>query len=234
MWVIHPLLSQNVTVENVSTIGSGPNTDGCDPESCKDVLIKGCFFKNGDDNIAIKSGRNGDGRRINMPSENIVIQDCKMKDGHGGVTIGSEVSGGCRNVFAENCEMDSPNLDRAIRIKANTYRGGRIENIFIRNIKVGEVGDAVIHFDMKYEPQEGKDGGFLPVWKNIDIRNVTSLKSKYAMYFIGLENSPVKNLVIDNCKFDQTAEKSVIENVEKPVLKNIMVNNRPFVLGVNQ
>ena len=234
MWVIHPLLSQNITIQNVSTIGSGPNTDGCDPESCKDVLIKNCFFKNGDDNIAIKSGRNNDGRRINVPSENIVIQNCKMKDGHGGVTVGSEISGGCRNVFAENCEMDSPNLDRAIRLKANTFRGGLIENIFVRNIKVGEVGDAVIHFDMKYEPNEGKDGGFLPVWRNIDIRNVSSSKSKYAMFLIGLENSPIKNLVVENCKFDNAAGKSIIENVENPVMKNLFINGKPYEKGVNQ
>ncbi|MCX6167743.1 MAG: glycoside hydrolase family 28 protein [Ignavibacteriales bacterium] len=234
MWVIHPLLSQNITIQEVSTIGSGPNTDGCDPESCKDVLIKDCFFKNGDDNIAIKSGRNNDGRRINVSSENIVIQNCKMKDGHGGVTIGSEISGGCRNVFAENCEMDSPNLDRAIRIKANTFRGGIVENIFIRNIKVGEVGDAVIHFDMKYEPKEGEDGGFLPVWRNIDIRNITSSKSKFAMFLIGLKNSPIKNLVIENCEFNQAAEKSVLENVENPMLKNLFINSKPYAKGVNQ
>ncbi len=86
-------------IKNVSTIGIGPNTDGCNPESCKNVLIKNCYFKNGDDCIAIKSGRNNDGRRLNIPSENIVIQNCKMSDGHGGVTIGSEISGGCRNIF---------------------------------------------------------------------------------------------------------------------------------------
>jgi polygalacturonase len=234
MWVIHPLMSQNIIIRNVSTIGSGPNTDGCDPESCKDVLIKDCFFKNGDDNIAIKSGRNNDGRRINVPSENIVIQNCKMKDGHGGVTLGSEVSGGCRNIFAENCEMDSPNLERAIRFKANTFRGGLIENVFVRNIKVGEVGDAVIHFDMKYEPQEGKDGGFVPVWRNIEIKNVTSLKSRFALYLSGLENSPIKNLVVEDCKFNSAAEKSVIENVENPVMKNVYVNGAPFVKGGNQ
>ena len=234
MWVLHPLLSQNVTIKNVSTIGEGPNTDGCDPESCKDVLIKNCFFKNGDDCIAIKSGRNNDGRRVNVPSKNIIVQDCHMKDGHGGVSIGSEVSGGCKNVFVENCEMDSPKLDRAIRVKANTFRGGWIENLFVRNITVGEVGDAVIHFDMKYEPKEGKDGGFLPVWKNIDIRNVSSKKSNQAFYMVGLENSKIKNISIENCNFDGVAKDATIENVKKLSLKNVFVNGKLFTMEKDQ
>jgi len=97
----------NVIVRNVEIISHGPNNDGCDPESCRDILIEGCIFDTGDDCIAIKSGRNNDGRRVGVPSENLVIRRCVMRDGHGGVTIGSEISGGCRNVFVENCRMDS-------------------------------------------------------------------------------------------------------------------------------
>ena len=133
MWQIHPVLCNNVTVKGVSMVSHGPNNDGCNPESCRDVLIENCFFDTGDDCIAIKSGRNNDGRLVAIPAENIIIRNCRMKDGHGGVTIGSEVSGGVRNVFTENCDMDSPNLDRALRIKTNSVRGGFIENIFMRN-----------------------------------------------------------------------------------------------------
>ena len=103
--------------------------------AAKMFLLKDCSFNTGDDCIAIKSGRNTDGRRVNVPCENIIIQNCKMKEGHGGVVIGSEISGGVKNVFAENCEMNSPDLDRAIRIKTNSIRGGTIENIFVRNNK---------------------------------------------------------------------------------------------------
>ena len=123
MWEIHPLLSENVTIRNVKISSHGPNNDGCDPESCRDVLIENCDFDTGDDCIAIKSGRNEDGRRIGVPTENIIIRGCRMKDGHGGVTVGSEISGGVRNVFAENCTMDSPNLDHALRVENNAARG---------------------------------------------------------------------------------------------------------------
>ena len=98
------------------------------------MLIEKCTFDTGDDCIAIKSGRNADGRRIGVPSENIIIRGCTMKDGHGGVTLGSEMSGGIRNVFVEDCVMGSPNLDRAIRLKSNSTRGGYLENLFVRNV----------------------------------------------------------------------------------------------------
>jgi polygalacturonase len=129
MWEIHPVLCRSVIVRNVSIRSHGPNNDGCDPESCRDMLIENCTFDTGDDCIALKSGRNEDGRRLNVPVENIVIRGCTMKDGHGGVVIGSEISGGARNVFAEKCRMDSHNLDRVLRIKTNSVRGGVVEDI---------------------------------------------------------------------------------------------------------
>lgn len=102
------------------------------------------FFNNGDDNIAINSGRNADGRRVNKPSENIVIQNCSMADGHGGITLGSGCSGGIRNIFAEDCVMDSTSLNTAIRVKNNAIRGGRLENFNVRNIVVGRVAQQVL------------------------------------------------------------------------------------------
>jgi polygalacturonase len=126
MWQVHPVLCTNVTVRGLHISSHGPNNDGCNPESCRDVLIENTYFDTGDDCIAIKSGRNADGRRLAVPSENIVIRNCRMKDGHGGVTIGSEMSGGVRNVFVESCDMDSPELERALRLKTNALRGGFI------------------------------------------------------------------------------------------------------------
>ncbi|HVT90165.1 MAG TPA: glycoside hydrolase family 28 protein, partial [Tepidisphaeraceae bacterium] len=123
MWEINPVLCTNVIVRNLDIVSHGPNNDGCDPECCKDVLIEGCLFDTGDDCIAIKSGRNNDGRRVNVASENLIIRNCTMKDGHGGVTIGSEIAGSCRNVFVEDCKMDSPNLNAIFRFKSNAQRG---------------------------------------------------------------------------------------------------------------
>ena len=156
MWEIHPVLCRNVTVRGVKINSHGPNNDGCDPESCRDVLIESCMFDTGDDCIAIKSGRNADGRRINVPSENIIIRNCEMHDGHGGVTVGSEISGGCWNVFADDCRMDSPHLDRALRLKNNAMRGGVLEHIYMRDVTVGQVADSVLSIDFFYE--EGRQG----------------------------------------------------------------------------
>ena len=156
MYEVHPVLCRNVTVRGLTISSHGPNNDGCDPESSADVLIEGCTFDTGDDCIAIKSGRNRDGRRVNMPSENLIVRGCVMKDGHGGVTIGSEASGGVRNVFAEDCKMDSPNLDRVLRLKTNSVRGGTIENIYMRNVTAGQVSGAAVDIDLNYE--EGNVG----------------------------------------------------------------------------
>jgi polygalacturonase len=212
MWQIHPVLCTNVTVRGVTADSHGPNNDGCNPESCRDVLIEDCLFDTGDDCIAIKSGRNRDGRRIGMPSENIIVRNCRMKDGHGGVTIGSEASGGVRNVFAENCSMDSPNLDRALRLKTNSVRGGYIENIFMRNVAIGQVADAVLRIDLFYE--EGDAGQFPPTVRNIEMINVTSRKSKYALYLRGYRRAPLRNIRLSHCSFKNVSHADVIENVE--------------------
>src|SRR4051794_31386569 len=143
MWEMHPALSANVTVRGVKVSSHGPNNDGCDPESCWDVLIENCEFDTGDDCIAIKSGKNNDGRRVNASSENVIVRGCRMKDGHGGVVLGSECSGHIRNVFVEDCEMDSPHLERVLRFKDNAARGGVLENVFARDIRVGRVAEAI-------------------------------------------------------------------------------------------
>jgi len=228
MWEIHPVLSENITIQNVNIFTHGPNNDGCDPESCKNVLIKDCVFDTGDDCIAIKSGRNNDGRRVNVPSENIVIQGCQMKDGHGGVVIGSEISGSCRNVFAENCIMDSPNLDRALRIKTNSIRGGVVENIYMRNVKVGEVKEAVVLVSFTY--QEGDAGKFTPIVRNIYVKNVTSEKSDYGLHLECYERSPVTNIYIDSCKFNGVKKGNFIQFADSLHFNEFYINGEIVIL----
>jgi polygalacturonase len=213
MWFLNPVLCKNVTVDGVTTQGHGPNNDGCDPESCTDVLIRKCTFDNGDDCIAIKSGRNNDGRRVNVPSKNIVIQGCTMRDGHGGVVIGSEVSGSVRNVYAEDCSMDSPNLDRVLRIKTNAVRGGIIENVFMRNVKVGQVAEAVLKIDFYYE--EGDKGKFTPIVRNVEMKNVESGKSQFGIWIRAYDRSPATNISLEHCTFRNVAEPNVLDNVRQ-------------------
>jgi polygalacturonase len=230
MWQVHPVLCTNVTVRKMTMTGAGanhdaaPNTDGCDPESCTDVLIKDCNFDTGDDCIAIKSGRNADGRRVATPCQNIVIQGCHMKDGHGGVTIGSEISGGVRNVFAENCRMDSPHLDSAVRIKNNAMRGGALENIYIRNIEVGQVSTAGLSIDFYYE--EGATGKFTPVVRNVDIRNLATRKAQYALYLRGFAKAPIAGVRLADCDFEGVAHPNLIENVVDLALRNVRINGK--------
>lgn len=224
MWVIHPVLSENITVQNVKVISHGPNSDGCDPESCKNVLIKNCYFDTGDDCIALKSGRNQDGRK-SRPIENVIVQDCEMKDGHGGVVIGSEVSGGARNIFAENCKMDSPNLERAIRVKTNKIRGGTIENLFFRNIEVGEVKEAVVRVNMRYAIFSDPNQEYIPVVDNIYIENVTSKKSKYGVLIEGYDEAhPVRGVHLKNCTFNGVTQGNKIEFGSDLVFENYLLN----------
>lgn len=224
MWHVTPALCSNVTVRNLTIHSTGPNTDGCNPDSCSDVLIKNCTFSTGDDCIAIKSGRNADGRRVHTPSENIVVQDCHMKDGHGGVTLGSEVTGGIRNIFAENCEMSSPNLQMAIRIKNNAMRGGDVEHIYARNIKVGQVADAAVGIDFNYE--EGAAGNYTPIVRNVGIRDLTAQKVKYALYLRGFENAPIQGVQLTDCDFESATDPNVIENVQDLSLHNVRINGK--------
>lgn len=217
-WVMHPMMVNSLTVRDVKVISHGPNSDGCDPESCNGVLIERCYFDTGDDCIAIKSGRNNDGRRWGIPSQNIVVRDCHMKNGHGGVVVGSEISGGYRNLWVENCKMDSPELERVIRIKTNPCRGGVIENIYARNIDVGQCKEAVLKINLDYEPKEDCQRDFNPVVRNVQLENVTSKQSKYGVCIIGLSDvENVYDISLKNCIFDGVKDgdniKGLVNNI---------------------
>jgi polygalacturonase len=227
MWMLHPVLSENLTIRGVKLYSQGaPNGDGCDPECCRDVLIEDCVFNTGDDCIAIKSGRNRQGYEAGIPTENVIIRKCIMKDGHGGVTLGSELSGGIRNVFAYDCDMSSPNLARAIRLKSNRYRGGVVENIFVRDIRVGEVSRTAIHINQNYS--EKSDVIYGPekytVFRNIYVEELSCTKSKYAVQIIGVEKLPVENVQIIDCRFENVENENVLEFVRELQFKNVVIN----------
>lgn len=224
-WVLHPLLCEDLIVRGVHIYNRGPNGDGCDPESCKNVLIEDCFFDTGDDCIAIKSGRNNDGRKWGVPSENIIVRNCKMKNGHGGVVIGSEISGGYRNLFVENCDMDSPDLDRVIRIKTNTCRGGLIENIFVRNIKVGQCREAVLKINLLYESREDCQRDFPPTVRNVQLENITCEKSRYGVLIAGLPGDEnVYHIRLENCQFNGVERGNSVSGARDVSFKNLHIN----------
>ncbi|OYX82704.1 MAG: glycoside hydrolase [Flavobacteriales bacterium 32-34-25] len=226
-WVIHPMKSTNVTVDGVTVESHGPNNDGCDPEYSKNVIIKNCTFNTGDDCIAIKAGKDGDGRRVAMKSENIIVQDCNMLDGHGGVVMGSEMTGGIKNVFVENCKMDSPNLDRAIRIKSNSRRGGIVENVFVRNIEVGQVKEAVLRINMFYNVYGNQTGNFIPQVKNVILENVKVKNGgKFGVLAQGYKELPIENVLLKNVTIDKVDEAFSIENVTNIQFVNTFINGK--------
>lgn len=226
-WLIHPLLSENITVRKVILQSHGRNNDGCDPESCKNVLIDSCSFDTGDDCIAIKSGRDEDGRYWNIPSENIIVRNCLMKDGHAGVAIGSEITGGCQNVWVENCRMDSPELDRIIRIKSNSERGGEVKNIFVRDITVGECKESILGIELNYWHVE--DGPYPPYFHNIHLENITSQKSNYLLYIDGTEGKiQARDIFIKNCTFNGIARPAInyVSGAEGIHFENVTANGK--------
>jgi unsaturated rhamnogalacturonyl hydrolase len=221
MWEIHPVLCTNVTVRGVTVRSLGTNNDGCNPESCRDVLIEDCLFETGDDCIAIKSGRNNDGRRVGVPSENIVVRRCTMKDGHGGVTMGSEISGNVRNIFVLDCTMDSPNLDRAIRFKSNAVRGGVIENINVRNLKIGRVARAVLSVEFDYE--EGANGPHKPVLRKVNIDNVTSDSSGSVAIITAIPEAVIEDVRVRNSVLRGVEGAGVLKHSGSLLFENVTI-----------
>lgn len=212
-WLLHPFRSKNITIDQVKLVSHGPNNDGCDPEYSQNVWIKNSLFDTGDDCIAIKSGRNEDGRRVNIPSENIVVQNCVMKDGHGGVVMGSEISAGVRQVFVLDNQMDSPNLDRAIRIKTNTLRGGFVDGVYVKNLNVGQVKEAVLKINTFYGIYGVQEGTYFPEIKNIYFENVTAQKGgKYGLDIKGRVEFPVKNIHFNKVVIKGIQQAPIIEN----------------------
>lgn len=231
MWELNPVLSSNITIRGVKIDSYGPNNDGCDPECCQDVLIEECVFASGDDCIAIKSGRNNDGRRVNVASENIIIRNCHMKDGHGGVVLGSECSGHIRNVFVDNCNMDSPELDRALRFKNNAVRGGILENVFMRNVKVGTVKEAILTIDLVYE--EGANGKFMPTVRNVQLDNVVSSNSPRVMFIVSYEGATIDNIQFSNCVFNGVEKAEVLATSGTVSFRNVVISPKDKPVGVN-
>jgi polygalacturonase len=192
-WHMNPNLCRSVIVKGVTVNSSGPNTDGCDPESCDGVVIDGVTFNAGDDCIAIKSGRDSDGRRVGVPCQNVVIQNCSFANGHGGVTVGSEMTGGVKNVYARDLTMNSPGLQSGHRLKANSLRGGFIENTNVYRVTAGTIGGPVLWIDANYS---GQTGDFPPLITDINLTGWTVASCAQAWQIAGEATDPVGTVTL--------------------------------------
>lgn len=196
-WTIHPVYCEDVTVRNVTVSTQGPNTDGLNPDSCKNVLIEGCRFETGDDCIAINSGMNEDGWRVNRPCENITIRNCTMTGGHGGVVIGSAMSGGVKNVFVSGCNISG--TMQGLRLKSMRGRGGYVENVLMEDISIHGVSDQAIQINMFYGfstvvPKSAAP----PVFRDIRIKNVQGEGAALGIELKGLPEQPLKNITLEH------------------------------------
>ena len=220
-WHVNPNLCRNVTVRGVSISSSGPNTDGCDPESCDGVVIDNVTFNTGDDCIAIKSGRDADGRRVNVPCQNVVIQNSNFADGHGGITIGSEMTGGVKNVYARDLTMNSANLQAGHRVKTNTLRGGFVENSNVYRITAGTIGGPVLLIDAQYDDQTG---AFPPDLTDINLTDWTVTDCEGVWSILGADASdPVGTITLTDLAVTTSTVANSAQYINDLVLNDVTI-----------
>jgi len=215
-WCLHPLMCEDLTIRNITVKNPwfSQNGDGLDIESCKNSIVYDCNFDVGDDAICIKSGKDADGRKRARPTENLVIENCIVYHGHGGVTIGSEMSGGVKNVYVSNCTFIG--TDVGLRFKSNRGRGGIVENIFFSDIDMINIPTQAISFNLYYGGlsvsemlAEGKNtetttdeippvSEETPLFRNIFIKNLTCKGASQAIYLQGLPELNLENIILEN------------------------------------
>jgi len=225
-WHLNPVLCHGVTVRGVTVNSSGPNSDGCDPESCDGVVITDCSFNAGDDCIAIKSGRNTDGRRVNVPCQNVLIQRSSFANGHGGVTIGSEMTGGVRAVFARDLQMSSPNLQSGHRVKTNSVRGGFIRDIHLGRVTAGTIGGPMLLIDFNYG--EGNTGTFPPVVTDIHLVDWTVAACKPAWQMTGYTTDPIGTVALTDVAVTTMTGTNSAVNISDLKLTDVTIAGQPI------
>ena len=195
-WTIHPVYSENVIIRRVHVETDGPNTDGCDPDSSKNVLIEDSFFSTGDDCVVIKSGLNEDGWRVGRPSENIIVRRLHGERGHGGVVIGSEMSGGVKNVWVTDSEFIG--TDRGLRIKTMRGRGGIVENVFYENVRHTDLRMMAVELTTSYGSSNvTPKTQAVPTIRGIHVKSFTTHGSARAMEITGLPEQPISDLTFE-------------------------------------
>ena len=244
-WNLHPLLCKNVIVANLNVRNPeySQNGDGIDVESCSNTILYNCRFDVGDDAICIKSGRDEEGRKRGIPTENLIISDCIVYRGHGGVTVGSEMSGGVKNVKVDNCNFIG--TDVGLRFKSTRGRGGVVENIWISNIFMKDIPTEAVSFNLYYggvSPAEDKTveekmkssaefkaDETTPSFKNIYLKNIFCSGAREAVILQGLPEMPIKNITIENIVFKAGKGISIYDAEGISIKKAKVISSSPVV-----
>jgi polygalacturonase len=224
-WTINPVGCNNIVVHGVTirNPANAPNTDGINPSSCSNVRISDCFIHVGDDCITIKSGRDAEARQYGKPCENITITNCVMLSGHGGVVIGSEMSGGVKKVSISNCVFDG--TDAGIRVKSMRGRGGVVEEIRVDNIVMNNIQKDAFIFDLFYRPAQDEPASErTPAFRNIHISNVTGTNIKRIGYIAGLKEMPITTISFSNINMEAK------EGFSAKTASNIQFHNVDFAV----
>lgn len=220
-WIIHPVYCDNVIVRNVYIDGQNYNNDGCDPESSTNVLIENVHFNVGDDGIAIKSGRDQDGWRVGQATENVIIRNCHFSQW--AITIGSEMSGGVRDIYIEDCKIDS--CRNGIYFKSNMDRGGFFENLYMRRITADICLWGMVNFRTDYHGYRG--GNYPTLFRNITIEDVTCNRvDSVALMANGIPEAKLYNITLRNIDIKNAPKATQMRNVENLVLDNVRVNGK--------
>jgi hypothetical protein len=202
-WTIHPIYCENTIIRRVTVDTDGPNNDGIDPDSCRNMLIEHCTFSTGDDCVVLKSGYNEDGWRVARPTENVVMRWCSSRRGHGGLVVGSEMSGDVRNVYVHDCDFEG--TDRAVRIKSRRGRGGVVENVWAEHLTVKDLKYEVVIMNMDYSSDQKQAANERPpVFRNFWFRHLTGRGAPTAILLSGLEDSPIANIHFDDLALAST------------------------------
>jgi len=218
-WTIHTYLSKNILLRKLNVYAHGHNNDGFDPEMSQNILVENCIFDQGDDAIAIKSGRNQEGWRNKTPTKNLVIRNCIVKNGHQLIAIGSELSGGIENVYVHDCVVnEGAKMFHVVFIKTNERMGGYVNNIYIKNIKARKMDFGIlgIETDVLYQWKD-----LVPTYvrkltpiKNIYLENIKATNVKFESRILGQKELPVENIFLKNVVADTIRDKKQIhENV---------------------
>ncbi|WP_428667021.1 glycoside hydrolase family 28 protein [Runella sp.] len=243
-WCLHPLMCQDLTLRNLTVKNPeyAHNGDGMDIESCKNFLIEGCTLDVGDDAICIKSGKDEEGRKRGMPTENGVIRNNTVYNGHGGFVVGSEMSGGARNIFVYDCTFMG--TDKGLRFKSVRGRGGVVEHIYAKNIFMKDIAQEAIFFDMYYFVKFATDGERderpvvnegTPIFRNMKFENIVCSGAKKGVFIRGLPEMTVQNITMKNLvlQTDKGIELTDASGIHLEKVQLIPKETKPVILIVN-